>query len=404
MDLETRSHGSTVMADAMPPLAGLLVLGLTTGVVNGLSRVAMPLYAASLGAQPWQVGIVGGLGYVGLLLLALPMGAWLERHGSRLLFLRGVATAAALFLLLPLAHAPWQAIVLAALLGLLVPLRTIPIYAEFLAMLPRLSPSRAGWNRAANTLGMFFLGPGIAGAVIAASGFAPVFELAACTLLAAWLVGRRVLLEREHPRVPAHASLAGRVKAQYQLLRHDREVRRTMVIDFAAQMTVAYFTVFVLILAVQQFGMGVQAAAGLVTVQGTLFVVTLFAGGMVAMRWRDHSSYLLAFALLTIQGLLCGLATGPLPLWIGAALSGIGLGFQGVTSTTRFAAFLQRHGRGRIGGLTSLGPPAGGVIGVMAGGVVSQRLGTQAGFLLLAAGCAVVCAAQWRQLRLAPAR
>jgi len=36
-------------------LVGLLVLGLIVGTINGLSRVALPLYAASVGAQSWQV-------------------------------------------------------------------------------------------------------------------------------------------------------------------------------------------------------------------------------------------------------------------------------------------------------------------------------------------------------------
>jgi MFS family permease len=387
-----------------PSLGGLLLLGLTVGTVNGLSRVAMPLFAASVGAQPWQVGMVGGLGYVGLLLLALPMGAWLERHGSRVLFMRGVAAAALLYLALPLARSPLHAIVAAALLGLLLPLRIIPVYAEFLAMLPRLSPSRAGWNRAAGTLGMFFLGPAVAGAVLDAWGFAPVFQLAAGALLVALLVVGRVL----HGTVPRPASptasLRGRIVAQLDILRSQAEVRRTMVIDFLAQMTVAYFTVFVLLLAVRHFGMSVQAAAGLVTVQGALYVATLFAAGSLLTPAREDLSYLLAFALLVAQGLLCALATAPLALWLGAAASGVGLGLQGLTSTTRFAAFLHRFGRGRIGGLTSLGAPAGGVFGVMVGGAVSQRLGTQAGFALLAAGCALVCIAQWRRMRQTRAR
>ena len=387
-----------------PTLAGLLVLGLTVGTVNGLSRVAMPLFAASLGAQPWQVGMVGGLGYAGLLLLALPMGAWLERHGSRVLFIRGVAGAAVLYLALPFAQSPLHAIVAAAVLGLLLPLRIIPVYAEFLAMLPRLSPSRAGWNRAAGTLGMFFLGPAVAGAVLDAGGFAPVFQLAAGALLVALLVAGRVLHGTAQRPASPTASLRGRIVAQVHILRSQAEVRRTMAIDFLAQMTVAYFTVFVLLLAVHDFGMTVQAAAGLVTVQGALYVVTLFAAGSLLTAAREDLSYLLAFALLLAQGLLCGLATAPAALWLGAAASGVGLGLQGLTSTTRFAAFLHRFGRGRIGGLTSLGAPAGGVVGVMVGGAVSQRLGTPAGFLLLAAGCALVCSAQWRRMRRTRAR
>ena len=96
-------------AAGSPPLASLLALGMLVGTVNGLSRVAMPLFAASLGAQSWQVGIVGGLGYAGILLLALPMGAWIDRHGSRPLFLRGVVLAALAYLLLPLLRSPGQA-------------------------------------------------------------------------------------------------------------------------------------------------------------------------------------------------------------------------------------------------------------------------------------------------------
>lgn len=382
-----------------PPLAGLLALGMTVGTVNGLHRVAMPLYAASLGAQSWQVGIVGGLGYTGILLLALPMGAWIERHGSRLLFIRGVFAAALLYLALPFMHTPDQAIGAAAVLGLLLPLRTIPVYTEFLAMLPRLSPSRAGWNRAANTLGMFFLGPAISAAIMAALGFAPVFQLAAGTLLMAQLVGRRVLAGPRHGGDAGHRSIAQRVRGQFTLLRSHADVRRTMAIDFLAQMTVAYFTVFGLVLAVRRFGMPLQQAAALVTLQGALFVATLFAGGALLLRWREDLRYLLAFVLLLAQTLLYGLGTGPAALWTGAALSGLGLGLQSLTSTTRFGAFMVRFGRGRIGGLTSLGAPAGGLIGAMGGGIVSQRLGTQAGFLLLAFGCAVVCFVQMLRLR-----
>jgi hypothetical protein len=394
--IEVTGHG----AARRPPLAGLLTLGLAVGTVNGLHRVAMPMFAASLGAQSWQVGIVGGLGYSGILLLALPMGAWIERHGSRVMFIRGAFAAALLYLLLPWLHAPGHAIVAAAVLGLLLPLRTIPVYTEFLALLPRLSPARAGWNRAANISGMFFIGPAIAAAVMAAFGFAPVFELAACALLTAYLVGRRVLAGPRQAGDGGHRSIATRVRGQFALLREHADVRRTMAIDFLAQMTVGYFTVFGLVLAVRRFGMPVQQAASLVTVQGALFVITLFAGGALVLRWKEDTRYLIAFVLLLGQTLFYAFGTGPTALWIGAALSGLGLGLQGLTSTTRFGAFMVRFGPGRIGGLTSLGPPAGGVIGSMGGGIVSQRLGTEAGFLLLAAGCAVVCAVQLHRLRL----
>jgi MFS family permease len=381
-------------------LAGLLALGLLIGSVNGLSRVTLPLYAAAIGAQAWQVGIVGGLGYAGLLLLALPTGAWIDRHGSRHLLLRGVVVAALLYLLMPLLHQPWQLIAGAWLLGLLLPFRTIPVHTEFLALVPRLKPTQAGWNRALNMVGMFFIGPALSAAIVAALGFAAVFQVAAAGLLGAALVGRRVLgahsgvgqLREDH-------SLRSRIAAQLTLLRDQPTVRRTMAIDFMTQMTVAYFVVFALILAVRQFGFSLQAAAALVTVQGAFYVVTLFAGGALLARWSDERRYLLAFALMTAQALLFGFGRHGGALWLGAALMGLGVGVQGLTSVTRFAELMQTYGRGRVGGLTSLGPPAGGVLGAMLGGLVSQRLGTEAGFQMLALAYGLLALLQLRRLQ-----
>ena len=126
---------------------------------------------------------------------------------------------------------------------------------------------------------------------------------------------------------------------------------------------------------------------------------TYHTGGAWVMRWHEDLRYAVAFAMLGAQGLLCGLGTAPAALWAGAALMGLGMGLQGLASTARFAALMQRHGRGRIGGLGSIGPPAGGVLGAMVGGLVSQSLGTEAGFVLLGLACTGMAVLQWRQWR-----
>lgn len=388
----------------LPYLPALLSLGLMVGTINGLSRVAMPLFASSRGAQAWQVGIVGGLGYLGVLLMALPMGAWIDRHGSRPMFLRGAMAAALLYLLLPLLQGPWQVIAGAAVLGFVLPFRTVPIQTEFLAMLPYLGPAKAGWNRGAFMLGLSFIGPAVSAAVLSSLGFSALFLMVSATLLLAFIVGRRVLVRRSGVAGQAgDASLRTRIAGQITLLRSDAEVRRTMLIDSLAQMSVAYFVVFAIRMAMQRFGMSLQAAAGLITLQGALYVATLFAGGMLVTRWRDDLRYLIAFVLLLAQSLLYGLSTSPAGLWLGAALMGVGVGLQGVTSTTRFGELMRRLGRGRIGGLTPLAPTSGGIVGAVAGGVVSQRLGTEAGFVLLALAQAAMCVLHVRRLRAAPA-
>lgn len=370
------------------------------GTINGLSRVAMPLYAVAAHAQPWQVGIVGGLGYLGVLLMALPMGAWIDRHGSRTMFLRGAAAAALLYLLLPLLHTPWLVIGGAALLGLVLPFRTVPIQTEFLAMLPSLGPAKAGWNRGAFMLGLAFIGPAVSAAVVSSLGFTALFLLVSATLLLAFFVGRRVLKRRSGVAGQAgDAPLLVRIKGQIALLRKDTDFRRTTVIDGLAQMSVAYFVVFSIPLAMREYAMSLQAAAGLITLQGALYVATLVVGGTLVARWRFEQRYLLAFVMLLAQSLLFGFGHNAAALWFGAALMGVGVGLQGVTSTTRFGELMQRHGRGRIGGLSSLAPTAGGITGAVAGGVVSQHLGTEAGFLLLGVGHAAMCVRQVQQLR-----
>ncbi len=379
-----------------PRLGGLLSLTLLVGTVNGLSRVALPLYIASLGAQPWQVGVAGAFGYAGILLLALPMGAWIDRHGSRPLFLRGVAVASVLYLVLPVLGAASQAMLAMALLGLVLPFRTIPAQTEFLALLPSLSPGKAGWNRAATMTGMFFLGPALSAAAIAGLGFPPVFELAAAGLLLAFLLGGRVLGQSPALANGDDSPLVTRIRAQLALLRGHAEVRRTMSIDFLTQMAVAYFIVFGLVLAVRRLGMPLQAAAGLVTLQGAMYVVTLLLGGKLMARFHEDRLYVAAFVLIGLQCLLFGLAWHPAALWVGSALMGIAVGIQGLVSTSRFADLMRQYGRGRVGGLTSLGPPAGGLLGALAGGAVSQNFGTQAGFLLLAVVYGLMAAVRLR--------
>lgn len=392
------------MQPELPPdsrLQRLLALAVVVGIVNGMSRVALPLYVAAVGGQAWQVGLVGGLGYAGVLLLSLPIGAWIDRHGGRLLFSRGVVLAAGLNLLLPQLERPGLVVLGAGVLGLVLPFRTVPAQTEFLALLPSLSAAKAGWNRAAHTLGLFFVGPALAAALIAGLGFGPVFQLAAVGLLLSFLLGRRALSGRPPaPASLAHESFRLRLRAQFALLAAQPEMRRTMAIDALTQMTVAYFVVFTLVLAVRQFGMPLQAAAGLITLQGAVFVATLFGAGAWMTRRHEDRHYLLAFVLLLAQALLFGSGIGPLALWPGAALMGLGVGLQSLTSTARFAALMQQHGRGRVGGLNAVAPMAGGLVGTLGGGLFSQHWGVEAGFRLLAVLLTGLVLAQvWRLLR-----
>jgi MFS family permease len=378
----------------------LLAMGLVVGTVNGLSRVSLPLFAAHLGGESWQVGAVGGLGYAGIMLLSLPLGAAMEHHGARRVYLFGVAAASAVYLLaLPVVPAPGVAIGVAAVLGLLMPLRILPPQTEFLHLMPQLSPGQAGWSRASNMIGMFFLGPSLAAALIGALGFPDTFRIVGLLLSTALVMGWYGLEPAAQGAAAQRAATgvwAG-VRSQLRLLGERAELRRAMALDLVSQMAVAYFVVFIVVLAVRQFGLPLPTAAALVTVQGVAYVAMLLGGARLLHGQDEVQRYRWGFALLLGFALCVGLARSPWQLWPGAVLLGLGLAIQNLTAMIRFSGLMQQYGRGRVGGVISVAPTAGGVVGTLAGGLVSQHLGTQAGFLVLAAAFAVALMRLWRR-------
>lgn len=361
-----------------------MLIGMFAGISNGIAKIILPLYAAHLGATATQIGLVGGLQFAGTLVLSLPIGALIGRFGSRALFRFGGLTCAAVFLCaLSLASSPWQLVAGVALLGVLNPFRMVTTQAEFLNFMQNADLRRAGWQRAAHSAGMFFLGPMLGGLMLTVFGFADTLRLVAAGLLLTVLMGDRIMSVAPGEGAATPISFGRRLLDQFQIVRTKPELRQTMAIEFFGQSAMAYFTVFVIILGIREFGLNAQVSATLVSMQGGVFVLTLlFAGGLLS-RLGEGQRYLIAFALiLAAQSVLTGHYHQTL-LWVAALLFGIGLGVQHITSVTRFALLTREFGHGRMAGLFSLAGPAGGVTGAVLGGVLSDYLGLYAGFRVL---------------------
>lgn len=368
-----------------PFLAGFMALGVLVGISTGIAKVVLPLYAAALHATQAQIGLVGGLQFAGMLLLSLPLGASIDRHGSRLLFRIGCLGAALLFLFwLSRADSPWQLIVGVTLLGLLNPFRVVTMQAEFLHLLPRLGLGKAGWRRASQTFGLYFAGPTLGAFLLGVAGYGDTLLLVAIGLLLTALVGERVLSASPSALDPDDTPFLRRLRGQFTVLVERADLRRTMVIEFLGQAAMSYFTVFVSLLAIQRFHMPTQQAVGLITLQGALFVLALLFAGRRLGAWSESLRYTVAFALLLLSNALLSNPMSPLWLWTAAALLGLGLGLQHVTSITRFSALAQELGRGRVGGLSTLAGPGGALTGAVLGGVLNQHFGPLAGFRALA--------------------
>jgi MFS family permease len=365
-------------------LAGFMTLSLLAGIANGTAKVLLPLYAASLHASRTQIGIIGGLQFLGLLLLSLPIGTLLGRVGSRTMFRVGAIGGAAVYaLLFPLVSLPWQLIACVILFGIFNPMRMVTTQTEFLHLLHTVDSRKAGWNRAAHTSGMFFLGPMLGATVLTALGYAAAFQLSAIALLVAVLIGDRILASLPAQTPAQTYSLREHARGFVTLLKTHRELRTNLFLEFVGQVTMTYFSVFVVLMAIQKFQLGAHAAAALVTVQGACFVFALVTFGALVERLSQPARFGLAFALMALSQACFMAATGYGMLVAGALLLGIGLALQHLATVGRFAALARELGRGRIGGLSTISGPFGGIVGAVLGGLVAEHLGLAVGFRIL---------------------
>ncbi|PKM30750.1 MAG: hypothetical protein CVV07_05895 [Gammaproteobacteria bacterium HGW-Gammaproteobacteria-11] len=378
-----------------------MLIGMLAGVSNGIAKIILPLYAAHLGASATQIGLVGGLQFAGTLLLSLPIGALIGRFGSRVLFRFGGVSCAVVFLFaLSLATSPWQLVAGVALLGTLNPFRMVTTQAEFLNFMQHADLRKAGWQRAAHSAGMFFLGPLLGGLMLLVFGFADTLRIVAAGLLLTVLIGDRIMSAAPAAEGVQPVRFVRRLLDQLQIVRSRADLRQTMLIEFVGQSAMAYFTVFVIFLGVREFGLSAQVAATLVSVQGGFFVFTLMTAGGVLSKLSEAQSYLVAFFFILCAQLILTGHYHYLLLWLSALLFGIGLGLQHITSVTRFALLTKAFGHGRMAGLFSLAGPAGGVTGAVLGGVLSDHLGLYAGFRLLVVLYAVMLIVHFARQRL----
>lgn len=361
-----------------------MTLSLLAGIANGTAKVLLPLYAASLSASRTQIGLVGGLQFLGLLLLSLPIGTLLGKVGSRRMFRVGaVGGAIAYALLFPLASSPWQLIACVIVFGIFNPMRMVTTQTEFLHLIHTVEPRKAGWNRAAHTSGMFFLGPMLGATVLTALGFPAAFQMSAIALLISVLIGDRILASLPTQAAGRSYSFAEHVRSFVDVLKTNGELRKNLFVEFIGQVAMTYFSVFVVLMAIQKFHLGAHAAAALVTFQGACFVFTLVTFGLLAQRIPESGRFALAFALLALSQAFFMTATAYWMLIAGAVLLGLGLAIQHLATVGRFAALAHHLGRGRIGGLFTVSGPCGGIVGAAAGGLIAERLGLTVGFRIL---------------------
>ena len=358
----------------LTPLRWFLFVNAISGIGVGAGRVLTSMYAVELQADAWLMGVIAGAQSLGLLLMALPAGALLERLGPRRLFVLGSIAATLAYAITPLWREGLWLALSAALLSLCLPARFVAMYAAFLAQLRHWGEDRAGWMRGTHLAGLLLIGPGMAAvlagatlalALLARKAFANVPPLSASTALPGGAITRRTLAW------------------PLQLLSSDRALRQACLRELACQAANGFFVFFIVVLAIQQLQVGPAQAAMFVTVQGAAFVTALFCAGRVAQRLGAEPAARTGLVLVAAGLAMLGLAHDAALALAGCILFGLALGVVHVANVTRLSLAGERHGQGAVTTLSALAGPAGSLTGGLLGGWIGGAAGLHTVFLLM---------------------
>lgn len=357
------------------------VLSALAGTGIGIAKIATSLLALELQASAIQMGLIAGAQTAGILLMGMPVGMLIDEYGPLLLFLIGSITAGALYMLAPfLPSAEWLALV-CMLISCFMPFRFVSLNAVFMRQIESVGVSRAGWFRGTNTIGVFLVGPGLAVTLVGVGGFTVTFGFIAATFFTAILLAPKVMRGYQGPDVKKGISFTIWLN-QFALLRDHQELRNASFKEFSAQAIMQFYTFFIVIIALNEFGFGKEVAASLVTVQGLFFVLALFTSGNNLERWGEARFYLVSYLLVLVALTMLGTRYHIATLWTGGILLGLGLGMVQTANIARFAKMGFHLGRGTVAGITAFVGPAGGLVGSVLGGWLGQWLGLQKVFLV----------------------
>jgi MFS family permease len=361
-------------------LVTFVLLNSVMGVSVGLAKVTTPLFALSLGANDALLGLVAGSQNAGILLIGLPMGFLVDRHGPAGLFVIGSLCAGVMYSLVPLVPSPMFLVGCTFVISFFMPFRFVSLNTVFLQQLEVLGEDKAGWARGSHMAGTTMIGPALAATLIQVSSFRYTYWVIAALFLLTMLMSPLVFNQHEAETHNRPLSLRD-LKAQLVMIGRDVDLRGACMVDFTGQAIMMFYTFFIVVIAIAQLGLGANGASGLVGAQGFSYVVALFTLGPFANRLGQDSVYVLSAGICALALLLLGSAGWPPMMWLGGLLLGVGLGLLQIVNLMRFARIGGRLGRGKIAGLNALIGPAGGMVGSMGGGLLGSQIGLQNVFL-----------------------
>ncbi|MDS0791140.1 MFS transporter [Burkholderia pseudomultivorans] len=357
---------------------GFMLLALASGTTISMAQLATTLYALQLGVDSAKLGIIAAMEPLGIALMTLPAGLLVARYGARRVYFTASLGPMLLNLVVPFTGA-WPLIALTQwLIGLCIPFRIVSIGGVFLARLAQIGVARAGWYRAAMSVGTGMTGPWLASGLIGAHGPVATFCAASASFAGMALFSRALLGEADTAASGAAHPGTGGLRALLSLANH-RDVREQLATEAVNSATRSLAGTYTVVLAIQHLRLSQTQAVALLTLQGVVAVVALFGLGRVASRWGDARCYALSVAGGVTGLLALGLAR---EAWIvGAGLAALCAG-----SSLLHLVNMQRLGRhpadkSQVSSLYNLASMTGAFCGPLAGSALAPMVGLPSAFL-----------------------
>jgi MFS family permease len=361
-------------------ITSFLILNITSGTVGGAMQLVVPLYAMSLHATTAQIGVIRGISGLGMLLLVIPAGFLVDHFGSKRLFLTGSLSGTASTLALVLAKVPVAMIALMGLSGLFSSLKMTALNASFFKNLNSMGLEKAGWFKGSMSIGLTFLGPVFGAFLVKVAGFRAIFMLlAALTLIPMSLV---LFFHSEEPGRGQMHELGEVIRRQLQEFRvmiGRRSLYLPLLTESLSTSCFATFSTFIVVISVKILHLPPSAASFLMTLEGGVFILTVFAAGPLIRKLTQFQLYLLSVAVIVGGLAMLSFSASFLFISVSSVVLGLGLGLINLVTSSRIG--LMEGEKGKIVALFAASVGVGISLGPMLGGLVGEYLGAQNIFL-----------------------
>jgi MFS family permease len=238
----------TKKTHTITPFLLLCLIGFAAFFSSYLRIPVMPLFAATLGAGPAQVGTINGAFMLTAGLLSVPAGLLADRIGRTVPIIAGITATAASSLLVTQCHQPGQMAAAYILFGAGLAAFAPGMMSLVADVMPPQQLGKAyGWYTTAIYIAMT-LGPATGGYLAKAVGLRQVFVVSGCLLVGVTLLAL-VVLPQGAPRhkTDLHAALA----ASFELL-HNRRLLACLLATVGSCIGFGVFLTFLPLYAARQ--------------------------------------------------------------------------------------------------------------------------------------------------------